>query len=134
MSVFSPKSLYIAESCIEGAGRGVFTSVHIAAKVLVEVCPVIIVPELVYPDEAEAGRLTRYLCEFGEETALVLGYGSLYNHSYSPNARYGKIPDKNVIEFRAVRDIQPMQEITVNYNHGNPDDKSPLFMDIPPFN
>ena len=47
--------------------------------------------------------------------ALALGHGSLYNHSFRPNARYDDVGPQTK-EFTAMRDIAPGQEITVNYN------------------
>lgn len=59
--------------------------------------------------------------------AIALGYGSIYNHSYEPNATYVKKPPEKVIDFIAIRNIKKGEEITVNYNFGNPDDKSKLW-------
>jgi SET domain-containing protein len=53
---------------------------------------------------------------------LALGYGSLYNHSYHPNARYDDAAGPTKV-FTALRDIAAGEEITVNYN-GEPDDGS----------
>lgn len=50
--------------------------------------------------------------------AITLSYGSLYNHSASPNAQYRKISDADVIEFVAIRNIEPGCEITVDYTDG----------------
>ena len=47
--------------------------------------------------------------------ALALGYGSLYNHSYNPNARYDDV-GRQIKEYSALRDIQRGEEITINYN------------------
>jgi uncharacterized protein len=54
--------------------------------------------------------------------AVVLGYGSLYNHSYKPNAYYRDRRNR-VKEFIALRDIAAGEEITINYN-GSPHDPS----------
>jgi SET domain-containing protein len=47
-----------------------------------------------------------------------LHYGSLYNHSASPCARYHKVFDADVIDFVAVRNVEPGCEITVDYTDG----------------
>ena len=54
--------------------------------------------------------------------AIALGYGSLYNHSPLPCARYLKIFGADTVEFAAVRDIDSGREITVDYtdNGRNP--------------
>jgi SET domain-containing protein len=46
---------------------------------------------------------------------VALGYGSLYNHSYSPNARYLDV-GRMTKAFISLRDIAPGEEITINYN------------------
>ena len=57
-----------------------------------------------------------------EYVALPLGYGSIYNHSYEPNASsLNVVPD--IMEFVALKDIQQGEEITINYN-GEPTDRS----------
>lgn len=57
--------------------------------------------------------------------ALAFGYGSVYNHSYSPNADWKQNFKKQTMEYRAVKDIRAGDEITVNYN-GEPDDTTPI--------
>ncbi len=67
------------------------------------------------------------------KAGICLGFGSLYNHSYSPNATYKKLHEEKMIEFIAIKDIKKDEEITVNYNFGDPDDKSELWIEsIPP--
>jgi SET domain-containing protein len=58
----------------------------------------------------------------------ALGYGSLYNHSYHPNARYDDRGEQTMV-FTAIQDIAPGDEITVNYN-AEPLDQSPLGFNI----
>ncbi len=60
--------------------------------------------------------------------ALALGYGSLYNHSYEPNARYEASRRRTKI-FVALRKIATGEEITINYN-GEPGDRSPVWFEI----
>ena len=72
-------------------GRGVFATAFIAAGTEFERVPVLVMPA----DEAMEGAagevLQHYVFEWGRGTvALALGFGSLYNHSYSPNARYDR--------------------------------------------
>ena len=52
----------------------------------------------------------------GDYFALCLGYGSLYNHEYEPNAEYGMDFDALTIDFYAIKAIKAGEEITVNYN------------------
>ena len=60
--------------------------------------------------------------------AVSLGYGSLYNHSYRPNARYVDLAGRTKL-FTAIRDIAAGEEITVNYN-GEPEDETPVGFEV----
>jgi SET domain-containing protein len=113
-----------------GKGRGVFAKKRFSKGELLERAPVVIVPhyEREYLDKTV---LYNYYYKWGgnlEDAALSLGYGSLYNHSYEPNAVYVKKIEEFVIDFVALRDIEEGEEITVNYT-GRPDDKPPLWFE-----
>ena len=60
---------------------------------------------------------------------FALGYGSIYNHSYSPNARYVKHFDRRTIDFIALWDIAAGEEIPTNYN-GVPDSKKMVWFEV----
>ena len=73
--------------------------------------------------------MSDYCFDWGRGTvAVALGYGSLYNHSYQPNARYDDGRGQTKI-FMAIRDIALGEEIVVNYN-GEPDDKTPVWFKV----
>lgn len=57
--------------------------------------------------------------------AIALGYGSIYNHSYEPNADWKQDFKKEMMTYKALRDIKKGEEILVNYN-GEPDDKTEI--------
>ena len=98
-------------------GRGVFARTHIKKGAVIERVPVITVPV-----RDISGRLADYGFWWAHDSvAIALGYGSLYNHSYKPNARFQR--DRLMQVFIAIRDIQSGQEITVNYN-GSPRSRS----------
>ena len=112
-----------------GRGRGVFARRFIAVGTIIERVPMLVFRE----EELESGEgfstLYHYAFEWGKGTvALALGYGSIYNHSYSPNARYDDIAQRTKV-FTAIKDIQPGDEITVNYN-GEPDNTSPMEFEV----
>ena len=126
LTPFLPGHLFVART--PDKGRGVFTSKKIKKGTVIEVSPMIVFGEqdrflindtLIYEYYFEWGKS-------GRKGALALGFGSLYNHSYQPNARYNPDFDLNVLEFEAVRDIQAGEEITVNYNL-DPDDQTPVW-------
>lgn len=111
-------------------GRGVFATRTMVTGTLIESCPVIVVPanERVHIDQT---ILYNYYFSWGAEladAAIALGYGSLYNHSYGPNAKYVKDLKAGVVELVAIRDIVAGEEITVNYG-GSPDSCKPLWFE-----
>lgn len=129
-----PTKVHLADSQIENAGRGVFASADIAEDELIEACPILEVPPEDY-DHLKATMLRNYYFMWGEgskQAVICLGYGSLYNHSYEPNATYKKNIEAKTIAFIAIKAIKAGEEITVNYNYGKPDDKSTLWIeDVP---
>ncbi|MEO4052288.1 SET domain-containing protein [Solibacillus sp. CAU 1738] len=108
--------------------RGVFTTSDIQKGALLHQAPVIS-----YPNEQhqyiEQTMLADYAFEYGiGQSAILLGYGMLFNHSYEPNAMY-EINFKNqTFDFFAYRDIKAGEEILINYN-GDVDNKDPLWFD-----
>lgn len=114
---------------ISGKGRGVFARCDIRKGTEIERVPVIVIPERdIYSDEGD-GMLSEYVFAWGKKTvALALGYGSLYNHSYKPNARYEDDGQQTKV-YIAIRHIEAGEEITINYN-GEPRSKAPLWFDV----
>lgn len=109
-------------------GRGVFTTKNIPKGKIIEICQIIELPEEDTPS-IDATKLYNYYFNWGKKlnkVAIALGFGSLYNHSYRPNAVYEKDFNRNILIFRCLSDIQAGEEITVNYN-GTPTDRRPLW-------
>jgi SET domain-containing protein len=46
---------------------------------------------------------------------MTLGYGSVYNHSATPNMKWYAKRSTNEIVFYAIRDIEPGEELTHDY-------------------
>lgn len=109
--------LYLKET--EGRGRGVFTALPIPEGSSIESCPVIV---LSAQDTAiiHTTHLHDYyfLWDDDGQSAIALGYGSLYNHASQPNADYEMDIDQRTIEVFALRDIEIGEEITFNYTDG----------------
>lgn len=129
--VLDPNSAKLYVGVVPRRGRGVFARQAIATGELIERAQVIVIPAHQWP-RLEHTTLYDYTFEWGwegEETAIALGYGSIYNHSYSPNARYIKRLEDLVIDFVALRNIQPGEEIVVNYN-GEPSNREPLWFRV----
>ena len=116
-------------------GRGAFAVCNIPSGTIIERVPVILIPEnQVFGDPATADRsacISWYVFDWEGMTkrnyvALALGYGSIYNHSYSPNAKYVKVaPD--IIEFHAISEIAADEEILINYNGDEEPDRAMHF-------
>ncbi len=96
-------------------GRGVFAREFIPVDTVFERVPLLIIPAKEILQTETDTTLLGYIFEYKKHVALALGYGSLYNHSYNPNARYDDV-GRQTKEFRALRDIYPGEEITINYN------------------
>ncbi len=121
-------ALYFGPSPL--GGRGVFTNVRIPEGAVLEICPVIVLPAEELP-VIHNTKLHDYYFMWGwddDQCAIALGYGSLYNHAYTPNAQYLIDIDNETIEFIALRDIQKGEEVTVSYN-GDPEDKTRVWFD-----
>lgn len=110
-------------------GRGIFATRAIKKDELIEVSPVIVSPK----DEWKYLKKTvlYYYCfHWGKkDTAIALGYGALFNHSYSPNIRFKNNKENLTIDFHALEDINEGEELTINYS-GNPEDMSKLWFDV----
>lgn len=129
-TLYPSRKIYLSKSLILKAGRGVFAAAYIAKGEVIEQCPIIKIPEKEVP-LLRKSELVNYYFLWGiyfNKVAIALGYGSVYNHSYEPNATYKKNMQENVIDFVAIQNIKKDEEITVNYNYGNPDDKSKLWI------
>ena len=114
---------------IKGKGRGVFARRLISQGEVIERVPVLVLPVAETKTPSGTTRMSGYCFEWGRGTvAVALGYGSLYNHSYQPNARYDDESGKTKV-FSALRDIAPGEEIVVNYN-GAPEDRTPVWFKV----
>ena len=123
-----PRNLYVDDSALANAGRGVFAGDAIPKGALIEQCPVIALTDPRDRDRLRKTGLVNYYFLWGEKrnhAAICLGWGSVYNHSFEPNARYEKVMEDRRMDFYALRDIAPGEEILVNYN-GAPDNRTPL--------
>lgn len=107
---------------------GVFAARDLEPGEMIEICPVLLFPkqELQFIDQT---ILYDYYFDWtNEQYAICLGYGSLYNHSYAPNAEYDMDFEGQTIDFECIKPIKAGEEITVNYN-GYPADQSPVWFE-----
>jgi hypothetical protein len=129
--IFPSDKIYISNSKQPNAGRGVFAKRDIKKGEIIEACPVIEISkdDARHVNESQLVTYIYYLGKSKERLILALGYGSIYNHSYKPNAKYVENYKDRIIEFISAIKIKKNEEITVNYNQGNRK-KNPLWFDV----
>jgi SET domain-containing protein len=113
--------LYVAPSPL--GGRGVFTPIDIPAGSIIELAHVI----LLSAEDRQTIHNTHlhdyYFQWGGDQAAIALGFGSLYNHADNANAEFDLDYDFDQIRFSALRDISPGEDITTDYRVGDPEMK-----------
>jgi hypothetical protein len=99
-------------------GHGVFTTKSIPADTTLEECPYL---------RIRAGECADALDDyvFNLETAeensdddvysLVLGWGSLFNHSYHHNTEYWHDTERDLIVFHTIKKVAAGRQLFVNY-------------------
>ncbi len=111
---------------VSGKGLALFAIRTIAKGEIIEECPILPLT----PTErkhSEKTILNHYIYPWRStrSAAVVFGYGSIYNHSFTPNADWKQNFKTSRMVYRALRDIKSGEELTVNYN-GEPDDNTPI--------
>lgn len=114
-SLMHHPGLFIATSGEKG--NGVFTATEINKGDLIEICPVIVIPS------TQRGLIHNTILhdyyflwgEANESCAIALGYGSIYNHSSTPNAQFVKDHEAEKIIIECIEDIRAGEEITFQY-------------------
>ena len=133
--LLASNKVYINKSGILNAGRGVYASRDIKKGAIIERCPIIEVSKNDTSNLKESVLVT-YFFYFGknkERLAMALGFGSIYNHSYKPNATYKIKSREKTIDFIAINNIKKDDEITFNYsNSAKPQKgkKNPLWFEV----
>ena len=122
---------YIYTATTPDKGRGVFTKRAIRSGMVIERSPVIVMTQT-DRDLLDKTKLYNYIFEWqpdGQELCcMALGLIPMYNHAYNSNCEYCMDYKKEEIYIQTVRDIEPGEELTINYN-GDWDDCTPLWFD-----
>ena len=115
----SKRNVYVKK--VPKKGRGVFARRLLEEDDVIEVCPVLVF------SKGESRYLKKtaiheYYFDWKHGgAALVLGYGSLYNHSEDPNTVMEHNMIRNVTRIIALRRIEPDEELTIDYTGGDPE-------------
>jgi SET domain-containing protein len=114
--IYPPQKIYVKNSPVHGLG--VFASEKINKGEIFEVCPILSLP-MKFGEVSPLFIDYRFNWPSGtsewEEQVISLGFGSLYNHSESPNAYWYSDNETRTFKFASSRDIEPEEEIFVWY-------------------
>ncbi len=123
--ILSSPSVIVKDS--DHKGRGVFAAKAFTTGEIVETCPVI------YLSSKERAHLEKTILAYyiypwtsTRCGVMVLGYGSIYNHSFTPNTEWEQDFKKKTMIYRAIQPIQIGEEILVNYNGYDKDAQKPI--------
>lgn len=108
-----------------GGDYSIIAKTQFARGELIEVCPLIILPEIA----KTVDRLKDLVFEIDKkkgEYGLVLGYGSMYGHSDEANVDYAYNKRQRHMFFIANRAIQAREELTINYGKDYWEERSNL--------
>jgi len=124
-----PKNLEVRFS--PGKGRGVFSTKAVAKNKILEECPILMI-EIDSISQFDGFKMSYYI--FGvdndsKKAALLLGFGSLYNHACPSNAEAYHNTEKMTFEITAIRPIAKNEEITINYNGAFDNAGETVFLD-----
>jgi len=111
-------------------GRGVFTAQALEENDLIEICPVILVPAEQAPSIHQTVLHDYYFIwpDDSGRIAILLGYGSLYNHSPAPNAKVFFDLDHASVEIRCSKNVAAGEELFIDYREGE-EDPEPLWFE-----
>ena len=122
MEILPPKKIKIIN--IKGKGRGVVATKNIKKGEIIEFCPIVFISkkEADFLEKENTILNFYYLYQYTiHKYCLMLGYGSLYNHSLHPNADvdYDTKNPKDYIIFEAIKNIKAGEEISMDYEFDN---------------
>ena len=131
---FPPKKVYISESKVTDPknsefkpGKGVYAGENIKKGEVIEIAPILILQFSDFID-TKWNLLFEYYFWMDDFVVLALGYGSLYNHSKTPNSKYDIDRENKTLTITAIKDINKDQEIYFDYS-GSSSSKAPLWFE-----
>jgi len=129
MEILPPKKIEVVD--IKGKGRGVVATKNIKKDEIIEYCPIVFISEkeAAFFEKEKTNLKFYYLFQYAiNKKCVMLGYGSLYNHSKNPNADvdYDTKNPKNYLIFEAIKDIKAGEEVLIDYEFD--DDKEEFLL------
>ncbi len=94
---------------------GVFATRDIFSGELIEECLVLTTKRETLDKLGEMGNRMFYWNDI--EVAMSLGFGSIYNHSDTPNAEFYQTRSDRIIKFVAIKPIGAGSEILIDYRN-----------------
>ncbi len=122
--------LYLSKT--QKKGRGVYTDAFLPQDTTLEIAPVIVMSaaDRLLLDKT---LLHDYIFEWQPDGAamccMALGWVPMYNHSYQSNCEYFMNYEEETISIKTVREIEPGEELTINYN-GDWDNDQKVWFDV----
>jgi len=124
MEIIPPTKIKIVE--VTGKGFGVVATQKINKDEIIETCPIVVLSqkECDFIEKEGNNVILNYYYLFQEDLkrcCIMLGWGSIYNHSLTPNADidYPDEKSERYLQFKALRDIEAGEEIEFNYEFDN---------------
>jgi len=119
MKISPPLKIYIKDSPLHNLG--VFSSQKIKKGEVIDICPFLSFPQ---SSRETIPVFTNYaFCYPRSENwtthALVMGYGSYYNHSETPSVDWKTNEEDRTFIFFSLRDINKGEELFINYGNGS---------------
>jgi SET domain-containing protein len=119
MKITPPSKIYLKDSPLHNLG--VFSSKEIKKGEIIDVCPFLPFPQKSNQNIPVFSNYT--FCfprsENWHTHAMVMGYGSYYNHSDTPSVEWDTNEDDRTFIFFALRDIKENEELFINYGNGS---------------
>lgn len=116
MTSYNIAHLYIQQSSIPNAGNGVFTKKAFKKNDCIETASVLHIPYTNVENTPVLNYVFSNPYEGNEDdTLIVLGYGSMYNHSKTPNITYEYDNETDLMYYKAIRNIRAGEELFLDY-------------------
>jgi SET domain-containing protein len=110
--------------------RGNIATRDIKKNTIIERCPVILV-DVKFEDFLEKSKLSSYYFIWDDKYyCIVLGYGSIFNHSKNNNTKYYRDEKDHTMVFQTIKDVKKGEELFTDYYDGDDEETISEFTDF----